>query len=81
MMTVNLHPAEQVSSDLGPVEVPLVTVVFWLIKILATTVGETDGDAGAGTEAGRRSLVIMDAAEMIVVATWERCQHWYRIQS
>jgi len=32
-------------SDLPPSKVPEVTLVFWLIKILATTLGETGGDA------------------------------------
>lgn len=27
-------------------KVPEVTLVFWIIKILATTLGETGGDAG-----------------------------------
>jgi uncharacterized membrane-anchored protein len=32
-------------SDLPPSKVPEVTLVFWFIKILATTLGETGGDA------------------------------------
>src|ERR1700756_1882735 len=36
------------NSDLNGIatKVPQVTLVFWIIKILATTVGETGGDAG-----------------------------------
>ena len=33
------------TKDEAPVKVPEVTLVFWIIKILATTVGETAGDA------------------------------------
>ena len=32
-------------NDLAPGKVPAVTLTFWLIKILATTLGETGGDA------------------------------------
>jgi uncharacterized membrane-anchored protein len=43
-MAVNWRSDEDLSSDLAS-KVPQVTVMFWLIKILATTVGETGGDA------------------------------------
>ena len=43
-MAVNLRPDENLRSALAS-KVPQVTVMFWLIKILATTVGETGGDA------------------------------------
>ena len=32
-------------SDNGPSKVPEVTLAFWVIKVLATTLGETGGDA------------------------------------
>lgn len=31
-------------SDPGPIKVPAVTLLFWVLKILATTLGETAGD-------------------------------------
>jgi uncharacterized membrane-anchored protein len=37
--------SDSIVSDLPPSKVPEVTLVFWLIKILATTLGETGGDA------------------------------------
>ena len=43
-MAVNLRSDEHLSSDFAS-KVPQVTVIFWLIKIFATTVGETGGDA------------------------------------
>lgn len=43
-MAVNWRSNEHLSSALAS-KVPQVTVMFWLIKILATTVGETGGDA------------------------------------
>jgi len=44
VMTVNLRSDEHLSNDLAS-KVPQVTIIFWAIKILATTVGETGGDA------------------------------------
>ena len=41
---MKMRPDEHRGSDLAS-KVPQVTVMFWLIKILATTVGETGGDA------------------------------------
>lgn len=43
-MTVNRRSDEQSRGDLLS-KVPQVTLMFWVIKILATTVGETGGDA------------------------------------
>jgi len=45
-----------------PTKVPEVTLVFWIIKILATTLGETGGDAvtmsmNLGYLVERRSLL------------------------
>jgi uncharacterized membrane-anchored protein len=33
------------ASDEGPSKIPAVTLIFWIIKIAATTLGETGGDA------------------------------------
>src|SRR3982074_3459830 len=33
------------SGDIVASKVPQVTIVFWIVKILATTLGETGGDA------------------------------------
>ncbi|HEY6979998.1 MAG TPA: hypothetical protein VH499_03515, partial [Reyranella sp.] len=33
------------STDMGASKVPEVTLIFWIIKIAATTLGETAGDA------------------------------------
>jgi len=41
---MSLLSGKHLSSDLAS-KVPQVTVMFWLVKILATTVGETGGDA------------------------------------
>jgi uncharacterized membrane-anchored protein len=38
----------------APSKVPEVTLAFWLIKILATTLGETGGDAVSMSAATRR---------------------------
>ena len=43
-MTMNEQSNENVSRDLIS-KVPLVTLMFWVIKIFATTLGETGGDA------------------------------------
>ncbi len=44
-MAVNRRPNEYRSGDLLLNKVPQVTLMFWVIKILATTLGETGGDA------------------------------------
>ena len=44
-MTIRTSMAVQQSSDAWLSKVPQATAVFWLVKILATTVGETGGDA------------------------------------
>jgi uncharacterized membrane-anchored protein len=47
----NLHTVR--SSILN--RVPLVTFAFWVIKLLATTLGETGGDALSGK---RRTMIL-----------------------
>ena len=39
------HSAETISLKEAAVKVPQVTLAFWILKILATTLGETGGDA------------------------------------
>src|SRR5258708_13383385 len=43
-MTANLRSEGPLGGELAS-KVPQVTILFWVIKILATTVGETGGDA------------------------------------
>src|SRR5262245_25510513 len=42
---MNNLPTKHSLSELGATKVPEVTLGFWIIKILATTLGETAGDA------------------------------------
>src|SRR5690348_10086879 len=44
-MTLRTSVAVQHDSEAWISKVPQATAVFWLVKILATTVGETGGDA------------------------------------
>jgi uncharacterized membrane-anchored protein len=58
-------------SDLPPSKVPEVTLVFWLIKILATTLGETGGDAvsmSMGLGYAISSLILISILLVAVVA-------------
>jgi uncharacterized membrane-anchored protein len=41
----NYRPIPQPPFDAALSKVPAVTVGFWVIKVLATTLGETGGDA------------------------------------
>src|SRR5438046_10237667 len=43
-MTLRIHEMNR-NSELGLSKVPEVTLVFWIIKIAATTLGETGGDS------------------------------------
>jgi uncharacterized membrane-anchored protein len=59
------------TSDLPPSKVPEVTLVFWLIKILATTLGETGGDAvsmSMGLGYAISSLIFISILLVAVVA-------------
>ncbi|MDB5947754.1 MAG: Membrane protein [Ramlibacter sp.] len=44
-MSASNHPSASASASTGASKVPQVILMFWVIKILATTVGETGGDA------------------------------------
>ena len=41
----NYRPIPQPSFEAALSKVPAVTLLFWVIKVLATTLGETGGDA------------------------------------
>ena len=43
--SVSRHPLQVQNNDLALAKVPAVTLGFWIIKILATTLGETGGDS------------------------------------
>lgn len=38
-----MHPNNKLSQNNGLSKVPALTLIFWVIKTLATTLGETDG--------------------------------------
>jgi uncharacterized membrane-anchored protein len=66
-------------------KVPEVTLIFWLIKILATTLGETDGDAvsmSMGLGYALSSLIFMGAFAAAVVVqisakTFRPLLYWF----
>lgn len=68
---MNIHPNQQISSLLN--KVPAVTLGFWIIKIMSTTVGETGADylaVGAGlgkTVTGGIMAVLLTIALIIQI--------------
>lgn len=66
-MATNLSAGNQIGRDLAS-KVPQVTAMFWLIKILATTVGETGGDAVSMTFALGYALASLIFLAVFVIA-------------
>ena len=52
-------------------KVPEVTVFFWIIKILATTVGETAADFLSGLGLGLGGTTVVMTAAFVVVLAWQ----------
>ena len=91
----NYRPIPQPSFEAALSKVPAVTLLFWVIKVLATTLGETGGDAvtismlHADTNAENGGyligtgifLVIFVAAEIAQIATkkFHSWIHWFAI--
>jgi uncharacterized membrane-anchored protein len=52
-------------------KVPEVTVFFWIIKVLATTVGETAADFISGLGLGLSGTTVVMSALFVVVLVWQ----------
>jgi uncharacterized membrane-anchored protein len=60
------------SKDVAVSKVPAVTLGFWLIKILATTLGETGGDTVTMTMSlGYLAGTLIFASALIVLVAWQ----------
>lgn len=68
------HPNQGAAS-----KVPAVTIGFWVIKILATTLGETAGDTLSMTlNLGYLASSAIFLAALILLATWQIASNRYR---
>ncbi len=69
-----MHPSHSAAS-----KVPAVTIGFWVIKILATTLGETAGDTFSMTlNLGYLASSAIFLAALILLATWQIASTRYR---
>ena len=62
-------------------KVPQVTVAFWIVKIFATTLGETGGDALSMLNLSRiaSSLVIAAIMTILIASTSLRKRGWRQV--
>ncbi len=65
-------------SPASPSKVPEITLVFWIIKIAATTLGETGGDTVSMTmDLGYLAATGIFAALLIALVIWQIAAKWF----